>query len=230
MVVWTRHQTYAHPIASMSSQSDGPARRRGARLDDGAHRHRGTRSAGRRVRLRRRPADQRARRRPDRSPTRPSRTGRCGWCAVGGRRARRGRRRRAHFRGPAVHGKRGERFLYLTWGDVGPAGEFAMFRRAKLMFADIAPRSSTSRRRRGCSSSRCRSPTTTVARVRPGEAAGDQLASGLTPPGRMPFVTIEGRPSASRQPPPPSGPGTSCAASSTWSPPTAARWPRCGRR
>ena len=23
------------------------------------------------------------------------------------------------FHGPAVHGKRGERFLYLTWGDVG---------------------------------------------------------------------------------------------------------------
>jgi hypothetical protein len=37
------------------------------------------------------------------------------------------------FRGPAVQGKRGERFLYLTWGDVGPNGEFEMFRRAKLM-------------------------------------------------------------------------------------------------
>lgn len=40
-------------------------------------------------------------------------------------------------RGTAVHGKRGERFLYLTWGDVGADGSFAMFRRAKLMFADI---------------------------------------------------------------------------------------------
>jgi hypothetical protein len=37
------------------------------------------------------------------------------------------------FRGPAVQGKRGERFLYLTWGDVGPDNEFEMFRRAKLM-------------------------------------------------------------------------------------------------
>lgn len=37
------------------------------------------------------------------------------------------------FRGPAVRGKRGERFLYLTWGDVSPTGDFAMFRRAKLM-------------------------------------------------------------------------------------------------
>jgi hypothetical protein len=36
------------------------------------------------------------------------------------------------FRGPYVHGKRGERFVYLTWGDVRPGGEFAMFRRAKL--------------------------------------------------------------------------------------------------
>ncbi|MCU1394627.1 MAG: hypothetical protein JWM34_3055 [Ilumatobacteraceae bacterium] len=39
--------------------------------------------------------------------------------------------------GPAVHGRRGERFLYLTWGDVGVDGGFAMFRRAKLMFGDI---------------------------------------------------------------------------------------------
>ena len=36
------------------------------------------------------------------------------------------------FRGPYVHGKRGERFVYLTWGDHPPAGEFHMFRRAKL--------------------------------------------------------------------------------------------------
>ncbi len=42
-------------------------------------------------------------------------------------------------RGPAVHGKKGERFLYLTWGDVGADGSFVMFRRAKLMFADIEP-------------------------------------------------------------------------------------------
>jgi len=41
------------------------------------------------------------------------------------------------LRGPAVHGKRGGRFLYLTWGDVGTDGSFAMFRRAKLMVADI---------------------------------------------------------------------------------------------
>lgn len=37
------------------------------------------------------------------------------------------------FGGPAVHGRRGERFVYLTWGDVDDRGGFVMFRRAKLM-------------------------------------------------------------------------------------------------
>lgn len=41
------------------------------------------------------------------------------------------------FTGPAVHGVRGERFLYLTWGDLGDDGSFAMFRRAKLMLNRI---------------------------------------------------------------------------------------------
>jgi hypothetical protein len=40
------------------------------------------------------------------------------------------------FRGPAVQGRRGERFVYLTWG-AGGASDFAMFRRAKLMLADV---------------------------------------------------------------------------------------------
>jgi hypothetical protein len=31
----------------------------------------------------------------------------------------------------------GERFLNLTWGDVGAGGSFTMFRRPKLMIADI---------------------------------------------------------------------------------------------
>jgi hypothetical protein len=43
------------------------------------------------------------------------------------------------LRGPAVHGRRGERFLYLTWGQVTPTGGFEMFRRAKLMAAEIDP-------------------------------------------------------------------------------------------
>jgi hypothetical protein len=48
------------------------------------------------------------------------------------------------FRGPAVHGRRGERFLYLTWGDL--QGErFDMFRRAKLILAECGADASTSR-------------------------------------------------------------------------------------
>lgn len=43
------------------------------------------------------------------------------------------------FRGPAVHGKRGDRFLYLTWGEVTVDHPFAMFRRAKLMLDRIDP-------------------------------------------------------------------------------------------
>lgn len=46
---------------------------------------------------------------------------------------------RLDFRGPAVHGRRGERFVYLTWGDVGEDGAFVMFRRAKLVLSRIDP-------------------------------------------------------------------------------------------
>ena len=41
------------------------------------------------------------------------------------------------FRGPAVQGSRGDRFVYLTWGEVGHSGHFKMFRRAKLMLNRI---------------------------------------------------------------------------------------------
>jgi len=40
-------------------------------------------------------------------------------------------------RGRAVHGRRGERFIYLTWGEVGSDGAFEVFRRAKLMLDPI---------------------------------------------------------------------------------------------
>jgi hypothetical protein len=42
----------------------------------------------------------------------------------------------ADFRGPAVQGRKGERFVYLTWGTVDD-GSFRMFRRAKLMLDDL---------------------------------------------------------------------------------------------
>lgn len=41
------------------------------------------------------------------------------------------------FRGPAVQGPRGQRFVYLTWGDVDDDGSFTMVRRAKLMLGDL---------------------------------------------------------------------------------------------
>jgi hypothetical protein len=41
------------------------------------------------------------------------------------------------FRGPWVHGKPGERFLYLSWGELGSEGQFSMFRRAKLWLGTI---------------------------------------------------------------------------------------------
>lgn len=41
------------------------------------------------------------------------------------------------FRGLAVQGRRGERFVYLTWGHLHDDERFTMFRRAKLMLADV---------------------------------------------------------------------------------------------
>lgn len=43
------------------------------------------------------------------------------------------------FRGPYVQGRRGERFVYLSWGAVDAAGTFAMFGRAKLMLGAVDP-------------------------------------------------------------------------------------------
>ena len=42
------------------------------------------------------------------------------------------------FKGRAVHGKHGDRFLYLTWGRLHD-GTFDMFRRAKLMLNAVDP-------------------------------------------------------------------------------------------
>lgn len=43
------------------------------------------------------------------------------------------------FRGPAVHGKRGDRYIYLTWGNIDDTAVFNMFRRAKLMLNRVNP-------------------------------------------------------------------------------------------
>jgi len=43
------------------------------------------------------------------------------------------------FRGPSVHGRRGERFLYLVWIRPNAEGTPKMFRRAKLQLAPVVP-------------------------------------------------------------------------------------------
>lgn len=43
------------------------------------------------------------------------------------------------FRGPFVQGRRGDRFLYLSWGTVDGDGRFEMFRRAKLLLSRLEP-------------------------------------------------------------------------------------------
>jgi hypothetical protein len=41
------------------------------------------------------------------------------------------------FRGDYVQGKRGERFVYLSWGEVDAEGRFTMFGRIKLMLDGV---------------------------------------------------------------------------------------------
>lgn len=43
------------------------------------------------------------------------------------------------LRGPYIQGPPGGRFIYLSWGTVDDAGEFTMFRRAKLWLDAIPP-------------------------------------------------------------------------------------------
>ena len=71
------------------------------------------------------------------------------------------------YRGPAVRGRRGERFVYLTWGEVD--GEaFAMFRRAKLMLGDL--------------DQSARDAGTVVARVRLTDGSGMPLCARVRAP------------------------------------------------
>jgi Family of unknown function (DUF5990) len=77
------------------------------------------------------------------------------------------------FRGAAVHGRPGARFIYLTWGDVGQDGTFAMFRRAKLMLADLAALAATA--------------DTVIARVDLTDGCGGPRCARL----RAPALTVE---------------------------------------
>lgn len=42
------------------------------------------------------------------------------------------------FTGPLVHGRRGERFLYLSWGHVTSDNEHDMFRRLKIYLSPVS--------------------------------------------------------------------------------------------
>ncbi|MGH9037460.1 MAG: DUF5990 family protein [Acidimicrobiia bacterium] len=53
------------------------------------------------------------------------------------------------FTGPYVQGRRGDRFVYLSWGTVDGDGTFTMFRRAKLMLAAVDPAVVAAARRPG---------------------------------------------------------------------------------
>jgi hypothetical protein len=44
---------------------------------------------------------------------------------------------RLDFRGQLVQGRRGERFFYLSWGELRPDGGFELFRAAKLHLSTI---------------------------------------------------------------------------------------------
>ncbi|MGH8976146.1 MAG: DUF5990 family protein [Acidimicrobiia bacterium] len=54
------------------------------------------------------------------------------------------------FGGPFAQGRRGDRFIYLSWGTVdNDGGGFTMFRRAKLMLAAVEPAVVAAARRPG---------------------------------------------------------------------------------
>ncbi|MFI0978555.1 DUF5990 family protein [Streptomyces sp. NPDC021093] len=81
----------------------------------------------------------------------------------------RGRDGGVDFKGPHVQGRPGERFVYLTWGEVGEDGEFEMFRRAKIFLADLPGELVASGEAEG--------------RVGLTDGAGMPLCAGVRPPG-----------------------------------------------
>ncbi len=87
-------------------------------------------------------------------------------------------------KGSAVHGRRGERFVYLTWGNVGVDGGFAMFRRLKLMLDPIDPELIGRCRRRGAAAAdqdRSHRPLrrSAVRTARPGDRRLDRVIRTL---------------------------------------------------
>jgi Family of unknown function (DUF5990) len=77
------------------------------------------------------------------------------------------------FRGPEVHGRPGERFVYLSWGEVDGSGRFTMFRRAKLQLGTIPPATLAASRRPG---------SRLVGRLRLTDRHGTPLCASVRPP------------------------------------------------
>lgn len=76
--------------------------------------------------------------------------------------------------GPFVHGTRGARFFYLSWGTVDDAGQFTMFRRAKIHIDDIDADVFAAAVREG---------HTLVGRLRLTDAHGHPVCARVRPPG-----------------------------------------------
>jgi hypothetical protein len=87
------------------------------------------------------------------------------------------------FRGPQIQGRPGDRFIYLSWGTVDDACHFAMFRRAKLMLAEVP----------GDVLAAAASSGTLVGTLGLTDAKGHPLCARVTPP-KIHWSSDEGRP------------------------------------
>jgi hypothetical protein len=77
------------------------------------------------------------------------------------------------FRGAYVHGPQGDRFLSLSWGTFTPAGDFEMFRRAKLELSGVDPALIQAANKEGAQ---------LVGRLRLTAADGSPVAATVKPP------------------------------------------------
>ena len=87
--------------------------------------------------------------------------------------------------GPFVHGRRDDRFVYLSWGTVDGGGAFTMFRRAKLHFADVGPDAMRSALKNG---------DTLVGRLGLTDRCGDPRCARVRPPDIVWTAVSLGRP------------------------------------
>lgn len=74
--------------------------------------------------------------------------------------------------GPYIQGRRGSRFIYLSWGTVDDTGAFTLFRRAKLRLDAVDPATLDAARRYG----------RLTARLRLTDTKGHPLCAAVQPP------------------------------------------------